>query len=160
VRLEWTLLDLEDAADRVTARFETPEGERKIRARYLVGADGASSRVRALISAKVEDLQFDEPWLVIDTIVHDAARLPDINLQICDPARPTTCVMMGSGRHRWEFMIKPGESLETVLDDDFIAGLLAPWDVEGAVTLERKAVYRFHALIAEAVALRPGLPGR
>lgn len=150
VRLEWNLLDLQDAADGVTARFETPAGEKRIRARYLVGADGASSRVRGLIGAKVEDLKFDEPWLVIDTVVHDAARLPDINLQICDPARPTTCVMMGSGRHRWEFMIKPGESLEQALQDDFIAGLLAPWNVEGAVTLERKAVYRFHALIAES----------
>lgn len=149
VRLEWNLLDLEDAADGVSARFETPEGEKRIRARYLVGADGASSRVRALIGAKMEDLKFDEPWLVIDTVVHDPARLPDINLQICDPARPTTCVMMGSGRHRWEFMIRPGESLDTMLDDEVIVGLLAPWNVEGAVTLERKAVYRFHALIAE-----------
>jgi hypothetical protein len=33
--------------------------------------------------------------------------------------------------------------------DDFIAALLKPWDVEGAVTLEREAVYRFHARIAK-----------
>ena len=96
-----------------------------------------------------DDLGFDEPWLVIDTIVHDFERLPKVNLQICDPERPTTCVLMGEGRHRWEFMIKPGETPEQVLDDAFITALLAPWQVEGAVTLERKAVYRFHARIAE-----------
>jgi 3-(3-hydroxy-phenyl)propionate hydroxylase len=55
---------------------------------------------------------------------------------------------MGAGRHRWEFMLKPGETPEAVAEDAFIADLLAPWNVEGAVTLERKAVYRFHALVA------------
>jgi 3-(3-hydroxy-phenyl)propionate hydroxylase len=98
----------------------------------------------------MDDLAFDEPWLVVDAIVHDPARLPDINLQICDPARPTTCVLMGEGRHRWEFMILPGETPDDLLDDARIAALLAPWNVDGAVTLERKAVYRFNARVAKA----------
>jgi 3-(3-hydroxy-phenyl)propionate hydroxylase len=72
-----------------------------------------------------------------------------VNIQICDPARPTTCVLMGEGRHRWEFMILPGEDPDVVSSDAFIAELLKPWDVEGAVTLERKAVYTFRARIAE-----------
>ena len=96
----------------------------------------------------LDDLQFDEPWLVIDTIVHDAARLPDANLQICDPARPTTCVLMGNGRHRWEFMIRPDENPQDLLDDKVIERLLAPWNLRGSVTLERKAVYRFNARVA------------
>ena len=148
LRTSWELLRYEDSADGVTARFATPEGEREVSARYLVGCDGASSKVRALAGASVEDLQFDEPWLVIDTLVQDYSRLPDVNLQICDPVRPTTCVLMGAGRHRWEFMLKPDETPEIALDDGFVAALLKPWNVEGAVTLERKAVYRFHALIA------------
>jgi len=147
-RVAWELLDYQPEAGGVAARFQTPEGERTIKARYLIGCDGASSRVRGLCGVTFEDLRFDEPWLVIDTVVHDYSRLPDINLQICDPARPTTCVLMGSGRHRWEFMLKPDETVEQALDDDFITELLAPWNVEGAVTLERKAVYRFHAIIA------------
>ena len=149
LRVAWDLLDYRRDGAGVEARFQTPDGEQRIAARYLVGCDGAASRVRGLCGAPLEDLQFDEPWLVIDTLVLDPARLPDINLQICDPARPTTCVMMGSGRHRWEFMLKPDETQAQVLDDGFIADLLAPWKVEGAVTLERKAVYRFHALVAD-----------
>ena len=132
----------------VVVRFETADGSCAVRAKYLVGADGARSPVREMAGIAIDDLGFDEPWLVIDTIVHDFDRLPKINLQICDPARPTTCVLMGAGRHRWEFMIRPGETAEEVLDDAFIAALLAPWNVEGAVTLERKAVYRFHAKVA------------
>ena len=86
---------------------------------------------------------------MVDVLVDDYARLPDANLQICDPERPTTCVLMGEGRHRWEFMIKPGETPEQVSDDAFIARLLAPWNVDGAVRMERKAVYTFSARIAE-----------
>jgi len=149
LQTSWTLIDVSTIEDGVHARFETPDGQRSVKGRYLVGADGASSRVRSLIGASVEDLQFDEPWLVIDMRVQDPARLPQINLQICDPARPTTCVMMGSGRHRWEFMLRPDESPEQALSDAFISTCLAPWNVDGAVVLERKAVYRFHALIAE-----------
>lgn len=126
------------------------DGETTIRSRYLVGADGARSPVRTAAIIDVDDLRFDEPWLVIDTLVQDASRLPTANLQICDPARPTTCVLMGAGRHRWEFMLKPGETAEEMLEDATIASLLAPWHVDGAVTLERKAVYRFNARVATA----------
>jgi len=149
LRTGWEMTQFERDGDGVVIAFETPEGPRRVRSRYLVGCDGASSKVRDLIDAALEDLNFDEPWLVIDTLVHDPSRLPAVNLQICAPERPTTCVLMGSGRHRWEFMLKPGETVDKALDDAFIAELLKPWNVEGAVSLERKAVYRFHALIAE-----------
>ena len=150
-RLEsgWELLDFAEDAAGVTARVATPDGERELRAKYLVGADGARSPVRKATWIALDDLGFEEPWLVIDTLVDDYARLPDANLQICDPARPTTCVLMGEGRHRWEFMIMPGESAAQVSDDAMIERLLEPWDVKGAVRIERKAVYTFRAQIAQ-----------
>lgn len=157
LKTEWTLAAFEIDSTGVIARFDTPSGEQTVRGCFLVGCDGARSTVRDLAGIELEDLDFDEPWLVIDTLVHDASRLPDRNLQICDPKRPTTCVQMGSGRHRWEFMLKPGETPDEVLDDAFVADLLKPWNVEGAVTLERKAVYRFHALIAKRGARGPCL---
>lgn len=151
VRLEsgWELVSFADESDAVTAQIATPTGERTLRARYLVGADGARSLVRKAAGIEFEDLGFEEPWLVIDTLVQDYARLPDANLQICDPARPTTCVLMGEGRHRWEFMILPGETAEEISSEAAIARLLEPWDVHGAVTLERTAVYTFRARIAK-----------
>jgi len=82
-------------------------------------------------------------------LVDDPSRLPTANLQICDPARPTTCVMMGEGRHRWEFMILPGETREQVCTDAAVERMLAPWKIDGAVRIERKAVYTFCARIAE-----------
>jgi 3-(3-hydroxy-phenyl)propionate hydroxylase len=148
VRLAHRFAGLDQDADGVTARIEGPDGASSIRARYLVGCDGASSLVREALGIELDDYRFDEPWLVIDAVA-EGARLPEVNLQVCDPARPTTCVLMGPGRHRWEFMLLPGETPEQMLDDDVIAALLAPWDC-GPVTIERKAVYRFHGLVAKA----------
>lgn len=149
LRSEWRFTGMAPAGSGVAATFETPSGPRTLHARWIVGADGTRSPVRSAADIALDDLQFDEPWLVIDTIVQDYNRLPLVNLQICDPARPTTCVLMGEGRHRWEFMLLPGETAEQVMDDAFIAQLLEPWDVAGAVTLERKAVYRFNARVAQ-----------
>lgn len=146
----WELTGFADDGDGVTATLATPEGERTLRARYLVGADGARSPVREARGIAFDDLNFEEPWLVVDVLVDDYAKLPTENLQICNPERPTTCVLMGEGRHRWEFMIKPGESAEQVSEDAFIEKLLEPWNVRGAVRMERKAVYTFRARIARA----------
>lgn len=145
----WELTGFTDDGDGVTAQLATPEGERTVRARYLVGADGARSPVRKGCGIVFDDLGFEEPWLVVDVLVDDYSRLPTENLQICNPVRPTTCVLMGEGRHRWEFMIKPGETPEQVSEDAFIEQLLEPWKVQGAVRMERKAVYTFRARVAK-----------
>jgi 3-(3-hydroxy-phenyl)propionate hydroxylase len=131
----------------VTAQLAGPEGPLTLRARYLIGCDGAWSPVRETIGSRLQDLQFDESWLVIDAIPPPGARLPEINLQICDPVRPTSCIPMGPGRHRWEFMLLPGERAEDVTDDGFIRSLLEKWETD--VEIERKAVYRFHGLVAD-----------
>lgn len=149
LRAGWNLVALGEDVGAPLAEFETHRGRQEIVARFLVGADGTRSSVRDLAGIGVDDLGFDETWLIVDTIVHDPGRLPKVNLQICDPARPTTCVLMGEGRHRWEFMLKPGEAPDDLLDDVMIDRLLEPWDVAGAVEIERKAVYRFAARIAE-----------
>ncbi|MBU6394426.1 MAG: bifunctional 3-(3-hydroxy-phenyl)propionate/3-hydroxycinnamic acid hydroxylase [Sphingomonadales bacterium] len=144
----WELGAFTEDAEGVTAEIATTEGPRTIRTRWLIGADGARSPVRKALGIVFDDLDFEEPWLVVDMLVDDPTRLPTANLQICDPKRPTTCVLMGEGRHRWEFMILRGETAEQVSDDAFIARLMKPWNVEGAVRLERKAVYTFRARIA------------
>lgn len=146
----WKWLSYTEYPDQVASEIATPQGHTQIRSRFIVGADGARSPVRSAAGIEQDDLHFDENWLVVDALVRDPERLPKVNLQICDPARPTTCVVMGSGRHRWEFMLKPGETADDMLDDRVIEGLLKPWNVEGAVTLERKAVYRFNAMLAKS----------
>lgn len=151
VRLGTTLLSLEDRGDHVVAKAADAGGAQStIEARYVVGCDGASSAVRRMMEIELDDLNFDEPWLVIDAEVRDPEGLPEINLQICDPVRPTTCVLMGPGRHRWEFMLKPGEEVGYIASDESIARLMAPWVRPGQVEIVRRAVYRFHGLVAKS----------
>jgi 3-(3-hydroxy-phenyl)propionate hydroxylase len=133
----------------VTATLESPAGVQTVRTRYLVGCDGATSAVRGALGIKLMDLCFDEPWLVLDTIMADNPGLPDGPLQICDPRRPVTFMRLGERRYRWEFMILPGEDPAVLLAPETIATLLAPWNIACPVVIERKAVYRFHGLLAE-----------
>jgi 3-(3-hydroxy-phenyl)propionate hydroxylase len=146
--LGWRFEALAQDGDGVTATIATPDGSKTVRARYLVGCDGAASPVRKAMGSGVFDFQFDEPWLVVDARMLPGARLPEFNLQICDPARPTTCVQGGPGRHRWEFMLLPGETAEQMLEPGVVEALIEAWDC-GPLEIERKAVYRFHGLVAE-----------
>jgi 3-(3-hydroxy-phenyl)propionate hydroxylase len=148
VLLGWQFDGLAQDGDGVTATVIGADGRTTIRARYLVGCDGASSGVRAVIQSGLQDFQFDEPWLVVDTKTAPESRVPEVNLQICDPVRPTTCVLGGPGRHRWEFMLLPGESPEDMLKTETIERLLSAWNC-GPLEIERKAVYRFHGLMAD-----------
>jgi resorcinol 4-hydroxylase (NADPH) len=125
----------------------------EVRARYLVGADGAHSIIRAGIGSRLTDLGFSADWLVVDVQPRPGAKLSvddDVMLQICDPARPTTVVSGGPGRRRWEFMALEGETLEDLNCVERAWALLAPWHVtsENAV-LERHAVYRFRGAVAD-----------
>jgi 2-polyprenyl-6-methoxyphenol hydroxylase-like FAD-dependent oxidoreductase len=138
---------IEQRVDRVVA---TGADGTTVSGRYLVGCDGANSTVRALTGLSVIDLGFFYDWLIVDVILAEPREFDPINLQICDPARPTTAVSGGPGRRRWEFMRLPHESLEELNDEARAWELLAAWDVHpGNARLERHAVYTFNACYAE-----------
>jgi 3-(3-hydroxy-phenyl)propionate hydroxylase len=142
---------LHQDADGVSVRVQpinTNEGY-ALRARYIVGCDGAASAVRESLSIGLDDYQFDEPWLVLDTIIDEPGDLPLVCQQICDPQRPTTHLGMSGNRFRWEFMIKPGEVSTDFLEEKRIRELIAPWNCSDRMVIERKAVYRFHGLVAK-----------
>ena len=75
-----------------------------VTADYVIACDGASSEVRGQVGLALEDLVFDEPWLIIDVLVNEEAlgKLPQTAAEYCDPARPTTFIMglatIGAGK--------------------------------------------------------------
>ena len=143
--VEVTGIDQGEDAVTVTAADGTT-----VSARYVVGCDGANSTVRTLARLPVTDLGFFYDWLIVDVILDEPRVFDPINLQICDPARPTTVVSGGPGRRRWEFMRRPHESLDDLNDERRAWELLGPWDVHrGNARLERHAVYTFRARYAE-----------
>ncbi len=148
--LTGTVLEaFEDRGDHVVSRWSGKSEGIEVTSRYLIGCDGGTSSVRRALGVRLDDLGFDEPWLVLDLVVRPNNEFPTHNIQFCDPARPTTYVVMGNSRRRFEFMLKPGETAESIVEDAAIAELLAPWNRDDILKVERKAVYRFHALVAE-----------
>jgi len=121
-----------------------------VAARYVVGCDGANSTVRGLAHLGVNDLGFFYDWLIVDVVLDEQREFDPLNLQVCDPARPTTAVSGGPGRRRWEFMRLPDESLDRLNSESRAWELLADWDVTpDNARLERHAVYTFQARHAE-----------
>jgi 2-polyprenyl-6-methoxyphenol hydroxylase-like FAD-dependent oxidoreductase len=147
VRRGAEVVDLESSGDDVALTVASPDGARsRMRARWVVGCDGANSFVRRHLGATVTDLGFFFDWLIVDVIPREPRVWDPINGQLCDPARPTTAVSGGPGRRRWEFMRLPGESIADLNTEATAWRLLAPWDLHsGNATLERHAVYTFQA---------------
>ncbi len=124
--------------------------EGTLTAGYVVGCDGANSTVRELLGVGVDDRGFHFDWLIVDVVLDEPRVFDPINVQVCDPERPTTAVSGGPGRRRWEFMRLPAETLEDLGREGRAWELLAPWDVHpGNARLERHAVYTFQARVAE-----------
>ena len=143
-----SLTDLQQDADSVDVSLRDASGlPSLLRARYVIGADGAGSIVRKLIGQDFHGRSFGEDWLIIDAL--DVPHPIDHVEFVCDPKRPTPHMVAPGGRERWEFMLKPGESAEMMMDDARIHALLAQWGCPPEVKIERKAVYRFHARIVE-----------
>ncbi|MEM9085050.1 MAG: bifunctional 3-(3-hydroxy-phenyl)propionate/3-hydroxycinnamic acid hydroxylase [Pseudomonadota bacterium] len=143
------LQSLGQAETGVQAVIKTASEEREIKARYAVGCDGSRSMVRQTLGIELEDLGFDEPWVVVDALVPDGATdLPRQGVQMCDPERPTTCVPSGPGRRRWEFMLKHDDRAEDVVKFESLKSWIAKWTDPELIEIERSAVYQFHGLVA------------
>ena len=151
VELGTELLGFEQSPDHVTLHLrDDSDATRSVTADYVIACDGASSATRQQLGIAFEDLVFDEPWLVVDLQVHDAAiaKLPETAAQFCEPSRPTSFIV-GPGNHRrFEIMLLPGEDPREMEDPVQVWRLLARWLGPDDATLWRAASYRFHALVA------------
>lgn len=153
IRRGWELTQLEQERDHAALTFGSTEGTDKpirVEARYVIGADGARSKVRELADISQTDLGFKYDWLVVDVVPHEERVWNPYVVQHCDPERPKTLVGSGPGRRRWEFMRMPGETNEELNSTEKTWELLAPSDItpENA-TLERRTVYTFRGCWAD-----------
>jgi 3-(3-hydroxy-phenyl)propionate hydroxylase len=162
VALGWAVTAIEEDDQGVTVVATQGEGttnptenQRTVRARYVVGCDGANSFVRRVMGVENKDFGF-EPYefLVMDFEQSN----PDRELsamgevrQVLDPKRPTTAGRWNGNRwSRWEFMRFPGETREQMESEDNCWRLLAPWGVTRADGhIVRRTVYTFQARSAE-----------
>jgi 3-(3-hydroxy-phenyl)propionate hydroxylase len=126
-------------------------GGERVRARWVIACDGGASTVRSLLQIELEDLGFDEPWLVVDVLCNERGlkKLPNTSRQYCEPARPCSFIIGPRNHRRWEISLRPGETPEDVSTPEATWGLLERWITPADGALWRQSTYRFHALLAE-----------
>lgn len=142
-----TVNSVVDEGSRVSATLDSGE---PIESRWFVGCDGASSWTRKHVGLALEDLRFDQEWLVVDVEMHtDApAVLPLGVRQYCDRDRPCTYVKGVRNFRRWEFQVQEDEDSSELNTNAGLWNLLRRWVTPADAAIVRSAVYRFHAVVA------------
>lgn len=161
LRLGAELVGIRQEPGSVSLTLRQAGQEQTSRARWVVACDGAHSMVRKALGILLDDLDFEEPWLVVDAEVDGPVRFPSLvdvppeadlqklSVMMCDPVRPAT-IVPGRGAHRrWEFMLLPGEDEAEMMRPETVARLVGPWLEDVPHRITRAATYRFHGLIAE-----------
>jgi 2-polyprenyl-6-methoxyphenol hydroxylase-like FAD-dependent oxidoreductase len=158
----WEARGLEADADGVTvefvggtqvgSRWEEHGGQRTVRARYVIGADGANSFVRTASNLEWEDLGYSQTMSVVDVAFDELDTVIDMpsSGQLCDPARPITLFRWLARAHaRWEFLLLPGEDPDDLVSESTSWRLLEKWGVTPAnARLVRRTLYTFRSLVA------------
>ena len=133
----------------------------QVSARWAIACDGSRSPVRKALGVALDDLGFEEPWLVVDAEVDGPVAFPPISgvpdgvdlqrlsVMMCDPKRPATIVPGRRNHRRWELMLLPHEDDAAMMQPAKVADLLAPYIGHVPHRIVRSATYRFHGLVAE-----------
>ncbi len=125
--------------------------EHRVETKYLLGCDGANSLVRTAIGACMEDLKFQQRWLVVDVATDAELNQWEGVHQVCDPHRAATYMRIGDDRYRWEFRLLADETADDYNTVSALHPLIRPW-VEGVAVeqleLVRVAEYTFRAQVA------------
>lgn len=142
-----TVASLVQGGEDAVLSIATRQGTSTLRAKFVVGCDGGTSRVRELLGARLVGSTYMQRWLVVDAIVkgHDVNQISFY----CDPRRPRVELPAVGERIRWEFMQLPGETEEELKNDGRVMALIAENTRYREVQIERKAVYAFHARVAD-----------
>jgi 2-polyprenyl-6-methoxyphenol hydroxylase-like FAD-dependent oxidoreductase len=137
-----------------TGHLEPTAETRTVRARYVIGADGANSFVREASGIGFDDQGFAERWLVIDLRPDDVEALTDVipaPCQWCHPERPHMHTRNGRRHRRFEFMLLPGERPEDFADEARVWEMLAPWFTPADGAIVRHTVYEFRGRLAQTM---------
>jgi len=139
----------DDRGVALTVRDGAQGQVRDLRARVLLGCDGANSFVRKQLGIALEDLGFDEWWMVVDVRIQGPVDLPSTSIQYCWPSRPSTFVPGPGYLRRWEIKLLPGEQPEEFGRYESVVQQISRFVDPSCVEIWRSAVYRFHALLAQ-----------
>jgi 3-(3-hydroxy-phenyl)propionate hydroxylase len=143
---------VEDLGDSVRTTLDNRD---VVESRWYVACDGASSWTRKTIGLTLEDLRFDQEWLVVDLELNEDAtvELPLGVRQYCNTDRPFTYVKGVRRYRRWEFQVQEHEDASQLNTTEGLWNLLSNMVTPDQARIVRSAVYRFHAVVAPQMQL-------
>ena len=147
IRSRCEFVNATPADDGVVATLRVDGVEHRIECRYVIGADGAHSKVRECADIAFEGGSIDQPHLVLD--VADDPDQARFSRFFCDPTRPRNSVPAPKGGRRYEFMLLPGEDPRRMADQENLAKLVAPIRPLDQIKVIRSAVYYFHQKVVQ-----------
>ena len=150
--VEVTGLDQDEHGVDVHVRGGETGAPGRIRARYVLGCDGANSVTRRAIASVMRDLKFAQRWLVVDVATDaDLGHWEGVH-QVCDPGGAATFMRIGQSRYRWEFHLPDGRSAQDYQQLGQLRPLIEPWTrhvPDERLEIIRVAEYTFRAQIAD-----------
>ena len=118
----------------------------KLKAKYLVGSDGARSLIRKTLGVELAGSSFEQRWLIIDLFkTANPFRHTEV---FCNPRRPAITLPGPHGTRRYEFMLHPHEDEARATDERFVRALLGSVGPDADARLRRVKTYLFHARVA------------
>lgn len=157
----YEVISFEDDADGVTVVARERDlgygskakGEKRVRARYLIGADGANSTVRELAGIEREDFGFRDAFLSVDCekIGEIPLRLSrSVAITVCDPGRTVAFIPIGNNRMRFEFLVNPDDDHSSMLVPEIGYDFLEKaWGLSrDQVRIYRQVIYPFAGKLA------------
>lgn len=145
------LEQVEQDADSVTVHVETPrEGFKKFRGSYLVGADGANSRVRRSMAVSFDGFTYPERFLVVSTPYDFNQAIPGLSFvnYVSDPDE--WCVVLKTPT-LWRVLVptEPNARDLDLLGDEFIQERLRHLTGDtGQFEVQHRTLYRVHQRVA------------
>ena len=132
----------------VDALLKSRDGQaRTISCDFLIGCDGAASTVRTALNIEMEGSTYSNRWLIVDLENHkNSIKHTEV---FCDRRRPCITLPGPNDTRRYEFEIFPHENDEEILAPGTVSELLARYGADPTASIRRKAIYRFHARVAE-----------
>jgi 3-(3-hydroxy-phenyl)propionate hydroxylase len=151
LRTGWRLTGYQQDGDGVSAELTDAAGSAlRVRARYLVGADGGRSTVRRIAGIEMTGSTAPQKWLVVD-VADDYLDAP-YSAVYCDPDRPVLMVPLPYRHRRFEFKITDTDDEDRLTDPDTVLRtLLAPrYGRTPLPTVLRSAIYLHHSRTADS----------
>ena len=147
---QFVSLDETDDAVRVGLRNVTTDEEIQITGSYVVGCDGANSKVRRIMGCDQKDFHATHRSLIVDINPFVACeKLPERDCFIQGGIQnPLTYVPINHPRLRFEELLRPTDAVADFERLDHVYEMLSPWFKPSEYRILRADVYEWHAVVA------------